>query len=175
MTKSAPRKVAARKARSALKSTAKARKGNRPPPHKVAAKLRNNIAAETVRESHRLIDAQFEPFRRSQVPDIVCVLAERNVVQARELYESSKTTLKAVSESWQQSFGAAGQGAMTLNRRVADLAERNINSGFDLATDLAGARNLADVMELQATYWRRLLGDLQKEKRSFNPPSRKAE
>jgi hypothetical protein len=37
-----------------------------------------------------------------------------------------------------------------LNRRFIDLAERNSNTGFDLATGLAGARNLAEVMELQA-------------------------
>ena len=55
MTKSAPRKVAARKARSASKSTANARSRNRRTPQKVAAKLRNDIAAETVRESHQLI------------------------------------------------------------------------------------------------------------------------
>ena len=166
MTKSAPRKVAARKARSASKHTAKARGRNHQTPQKVAAKLRNNVAAETVRESHRMIDAQFDPFRRSQVPDTFRVLAERNVAQARELYEGSKNTLQAVLESWQKSFGAAGQGAATLNRRFIDLAERNINTGFDLATGLAGARDLAEVMELQATYWRKLLSDLQAERRA---------
>ena len=165
MTKSAPRKVAARKARSSSKRTAKAR-GNHQTPQKVAAKLRNNVAAETVRESHRMIDAQFDPFRRSQGPDTFRVLAERNVAQARELYEGSKNTLQAVLESSQKSFGAAGQGAATLNRRFIDLAERNINTGFDLATGLAGARDLAEVMELQATYWRKLLSDLQAERRA---------
>ena len=40
------------------------------------------------------------------------------------------------------------------------MAERNINASFDLATGLAGARNLAEVMELQAAYWRKLLGEL---------------
>ena len=161
MTKSAPRKVAARKARSASKSTAQARGRNRRTPQK----RRNNIAAETVRESHRMIDAQFDPFRRSQVPDTFRVLAERNVAQARELYESSKNTLQAVLENWQKSFGAAGKGAARVNRRVIDLAERNINTGFDLATDLAGARNLGEVMELQASYWRKLLGELQAHQR----------
>ena len=164
MTKSTPRKVAARKARSASKHTAKARGRNHQTPQKVAAK--HNVAAETVRESHRMIDAQFDPFRRSQVPDTFRVLAERNVAQARELYEGSKNTLQAVLESWQKSFGAAGQGAATLNRRFIDLAERNINTGFDLATGLAGARDLAEVMELQATYWRKLLSDLQAERRA---------
>ena len=166
MTKSAPRKVAARKARSASKRTAKARGRNHQTPQKVAAKLRNNVVAETIRESNRIIDAQFDPFRRSQMPDTFRVLAERNVAQARELYEDSKDTLQAVLESWQKSFGAAGQGAATLNRRVIDLAERNINTGVDLATDLAGARNLVEVMELQTTYWRKLLGESQAERRA---------
>ena len=161
MTKSAPRKVAARKARSASKRTAKTRDRN----HQ-AAKLRNNVAAETIRESHRIIDAQFDPFRRSQMPDTFRVLAERNVAQARELFEGSKNTLQAVLESWQKSFGAAGQSAATLNRRFIDLAERNINTGFDLATDLAGARNLVEVIEVQATHWQKLLGNLQAQRRA---------
>ena len=159
MTKSAPRKVAARKARSASKSTAQARGRNRRTPQK----RRNNIAAETVRESRQLIEAQFD--RVSHVPDTLRVLAERNVAQARELYENSKNTLQAVLENWQKSFGVAGKGAARVNRRVIDLAERNINTGFDLATDLAGARNLGEVMELQATYWRKLLGELQAHQR----------
>jgi len=119
-----------------------------------------------------MIDAQFEPFSQSQVPETLRILAERNVAQARQVYESSKSTLQAVLESWQKSFGVAGQGATALNRRVTDLAERNINSGFDLATDLAGARNLIEVVELQATYWRKLLGALQADQRGGSVSSR---
>ena len=50
---------------------------------------------------------------------------------------------------------------MTLNRQIIDIAERNIDTGFDLATGLAGARNLAEVTELQAAYWRKVLGEIQ--------------
>jgi hypothetical protein len=165
MTKSVPRKVAARKARSAKSKTskrsAKARAGDSQVSGKVAAKLRNNVAAETGRESQRMTEARFDTIRRTQVPDSFRVLAERNVAQAREVYEGSKHTLEAVLDSWQRSFSAAGQGAAVLNRRFIDVAERNINSGFDLATDLAGARNLFEVMELQAAYWRKLFDGLQ--------------
>jgi hypothetical protein len=85
--------------------------------------------------------------------------AERSVVQAREIHERSKYTLQFVSENWQRSLGAAGQGAMALNRRLIDIAERNINAGFDLATSLCRAKNLADVMELQAAYWQKQFGE----------------
>jgi hypothetical protein len=36
-----------------------------------------------------------------------------------------------------------------------DIARRNLNSGVDLANSLAGAKNLAEIVELQATYWRK--------------------
>ena len=34
------------------------------------------------------------------------------------------------------------------------------NSGFDLAKSLAGAKNLSEMVELQAAYWQKLLGAL---------------
>jgi hypothetical protein len=36
-----------------------------------------------------------------------------------------------------------------------DIARRNLNSGVDLANSLAGAKNLAEIVELQAAYWRK--------------------
>ena len=161
MTKSAS-KVAARKTRNANPKTASKGRGKAGNKHyKPAAK----VAAEMVRNTHRKTTALFEQFPVAQVPDTFRVLAERNVAHTRELYEGSKNTLQAVLESWQKSFGAAGQGAAVLNRRFIDLAERNINTGFDLATGLAGARDFGEVMELQATYWRKLFGELQAHQR----------
>jgi len=132
---------------------------------KAATKLRNNVAAETVRET-RMIDAPFDQFRRPQVTDTLRVLAERNVAQTRELYEGSKNNLQAVLESWQKSFSAAGQNAMALNRKMLDVAERNMDTGFDLAIGLATARNLGEVMELQAAYWHKIASALQTQPKS---------
>jgi hypothetical protein len=153
MTKSAP-KAAARKVRNANPKTASKGKA-RNKPRKTAPK----VAAEMVRDTYRKTTAQFEQFRGPQMPDTLRVLAESNVAQTRELYERSKNTLQAAFESWQKSFGAVGQGAVALNRQIINIAERNIDTGFDLATGLAGARTLAQVMELQAAYWSKLLGD----------------
>ena len=67
------------------------------------------------------------------MPEAMRALAEKNVAQTREIYERSKTALDAVLESWERSFDAVGQGAVALNRKVIDIAQRNINSSFDLA------------------------------------------
>ena len=83
-------------------------------------------------------------------------LAEKSVVRTRELCERS---LEAVLESWER-FVDAGQGAVALNRKAIDIARRNINTGFGLAVTLARAKNLAEIIELQAAYWNKHLGEL---------------
>jgi phasin len=101
-------------------------------------------------------NAQSEAFRDPQVPNSMRALAERNVAQTRELYERSKNTLHAVLESIERSY----EGTVALSRRIIDIAERNVSSGFELAMSLAGAKNLAEVMNLQAAYWRKQFGNL---------------
>lgn len=165
MTRSAAHKVGAQKAPKAHskktpKNTAKARDRRHKTASKVAAKMRNNLAAETLRDTYRRIIAPFDQFRHSQVPNTMRVLAERNVAQTRELYGGSKNALQAVLESWQKSFSAAGQAALSFNRKITDVAERNMETGFDLAIGLAGARNLAEIMELQSAYWHKIAGGL---------------
>lgn len=87
----------------------------------------SKVAAEKARETA----ARFEEFAR-ETPETMRVLAEKNITQAREVYERSKNALEAVLDSWETSFDAANQGAMALNRKIIDIAQRNINSGFEL-------------------------------------------
>ena len=91
------------------------------------------------------------------MPESVRALAEKSVAQTRELYEHS---LEAVLENWERFVVAAGQGAVALNRKAIDIARHNINSGFGFAVSLTRAKNLAEIMELQAAYWRKQFGDL---------------
>src|SRR5215468_2282922 len=100
---------------------------------------------------------KFEELARdAQIPDSMRTLAEKSVVQTRELCERS---LEAVLESWER-FVDAGQGAVALNRKAIDITRRNISTGFGVAVSLAGAKNLAEIMELQAAYWNKQLGEL---------------
>jgi hypothetical protein len=63
--------------------------------------------------------------------------------------------------SWNKSFGAVTRGAVALNLKVIDITERNISTGFDLAMNLAGARNMAEAVEMQSAHWRKQLNQLQ--------------
>ena len=94
------------------------------------------------------------------MPASMRALAEMNVAQTRALYQRSANAFEAVFESWEDCLDAAGQGAVALNRKIMDIAERNISTGFDLATRLARAKNPVEAIELQAAYWRKQFGEL---------------
>jgi hypothetical protein len=114
-----------------------------------------------MRGTRRYMVDQFEDFRNAQVPPTLRDLAERNVSQTRALYERSKNAVQSVLVSWNKSFGAANQGAVALNLKIIDMTERNISTGFDLAMNLAGAKNVAEAVEMQSAYWRKQLSQLQ--------------
>ena len=82
------------------------------------------------------------------------------VDQSREVYDRSKDALDTSVVTLERAFDAAGQGAVALNRKIIDIAQRNVNSGFDLAKSLAGAKNLSEILELQAAYWQKQWGTL---------------
>ena len=81
-------------------------------------------------------------------------------IRAGEVYDRSKDALDASVATLERTFDAAGQGAVALNRKIIDIAQRNVNSGFDLAKSLAGAKNLSEMVELQAAYWQKQLNTL---------------
>ena len=156
MTKSSARKAPAEKARGTYRKTT--RKVGAKKAHSTNRRAASKTVAEKARATYRKTAAQLEEFARdAQMPESMRALAEKSVSQTRELYVHS---LEAVLESWEGFVVAAGQGAVALNRKAIDIARRNINSGFSLAESLAGAKNLAEAMELQTTYWRKQVGDL---------------
>ena len=81
------------------------------------------------------------------VPEAVRAMAEKAVDQSREAYDRSKDALDASVATFERTFDAAGQGAVAFNRKIIDIAQRNVNSGFDLAKSLAGAKNLSEMVE----------------------------
>jgi phasin len=94
------------------------------------------------------------------VPDGVRALADKAVAQTRDAYDRSWDAFNVSLSTFERTFDAAGQGAAAFNRKIVDLARRNVDASFDLATSLAAAKNLADMVELQAAFWRKQFGVL---------------
>ena len=87
-------------------------------------------------------------------------MAEKSVAQIREINDRTKDALDASIATFERTFDGAGRSATAFNRKIIDIAQRNVNSCFDLANSLAGAKNLAEMMELQGAYWRKQFGAL---------------
>jgi phasin len=112
-------------------------------------------AAEQARDAFRKSAAEFERLSLdTTVPESVRALAEKTVTQTREAYERAKDTLEEAVDALERSFDAAGQGATAFNRKLIDITQRNLNASFDLAKRLAGAKNLAEIVEVQSAYVR---------------------
>jgi phasin len=92
---------------------------------------------------------------KADLPEAVRAAAEKSVAQTREVYDRSKDALDASIALFEKTFDAAGQGAAVFNGKIIDLGRRNVNSVFDLAKSLAGARNPSDIVQVQAAYWQK--------------------
>jgi phasin len=118
-------------------------------------------AADQARAAYRNMTDQLGQLGLdTSVPEGVRALAEKTVVQTREAYDRSLDAFDVSLMTFERSFEAAGQGAIAFNRKIVDIARRNVGAGFDLATSLAGAKSLVDIVELQAAFWRKQFGIL---------------
>jgi hypothetical protein len=142
-----------RKAKQTSRTSAEAKGGS----HHTSAL---SVAKDQMRGTRRYMVDQFGDFRNAQVPATLRDLAEKNVSQTRALYERSKDAVQSVLVSWNKSFSAVNQGAVALNLKLIGMTERNISTGFDLAMNLAGAKNVAEAVEMQSAYWRKQLSEL---------------
>ena len=115
--------------------------------------LSPQVAAEVARDTFRKAAKEFESFKLdTTVPESVRKLAEKTVNQSREAYERGKDALEEAIDALERSFDAAGQGATAFNRKLIDLSQRNLNSVFDLAKSLAGAKTVGEIVELQSAF-----------------------
>jgi phasin len=118
--------------------------------------LNPEVTARKSGETYRNANGQFEAMAPDAVfPNTARELTEKTLAQTREAYEHSKDALEAALETIERSYDAMGQGAAALNRKIIEIAQRNLNSGFDLARSLATAKTLSEMVELRAAYWRR--------------------
>jgi phasin len=119
-----------------------------------AAAKTAKAATQTVESYAATAQENLEKFDVA-VPEAFRSAAENVVNQSREAYERSKGAMEGTVEMLEKSFDKTGQGSAAINRKVIDIMQTNVNSGFEFARDLAGARNVAEVFERQAAFARK--------------------
>ena len=127
----------------------------------MTALFNSQAAADQARKTYLNVTARLGLLGLdNSIPDSVRELAVKTVAQTREACDRSTAAFDKSVSAFVRSFAAAGQRAAAFNRKMVDIATRNVASNFDLAKSLAGAKNLADMVELQSAYWRKQFGVL---------------
>jgi phasin len=118
-------------------------------------------AADQARDAYRNVTARLGVLDLNPtIPEGVRALAEKTVAQTRQVYDRSSDTFDASVATFEKTFDAAGKNATAFYRKIIDISRRNLNSVFDLATSLAGAKDLAEIVELQRAHWQKQWGTL---------------
>lgn len=83
------------------------------------------------------------------------LLAESAMTKSRDAYEQAKDAMEDAVETLEASLDKAGTGVTEMNRKVMDITQSNLNSGFELARSLAEARDLSQIVEIQSAFARK--------------------
>lgn len=89
-----------------------------------------------------------------EIPQQLRELAERNVEQARTAYTQFMDAMGKAAGMWASAIPAneVTSGFKVVQERAVRFAKQNAEAGFALAGEIAGAKDLQDVLAIQARY-----------------------
>jgi phasin len=90
-----------------------------------------------------------EPF---QIPPEMRALAEKSVEQAKQAVEGFISAAHRTVSAFEGQAETARKGAKDVGAKAMDFAEKNITSSFDFAQKLVRAKDMQEMLELQASY-----------------------
>jgi phasin len=101
-----------------------------------------------------------------QIPPEMRAIAEKSVEQAKQAVESFISAAHRTATALEGQAETARKGAKDVGQKAVDFAAQNIASSFELAQKLVRAKDMQEMMELQASYIRtqmQVLGEQAKE------------
>jgi len=95
--------------------------------------------------------AHTSPF---EVPEPIRELAEKNVAQARATYGQFMDAMAQAIGVWAKAMPSneVTSSFKTIQERAIRFAKQNGEAGFALASELAGAKNIQDMLAIQSRY-----------------------
>ncbi|MBX9757978.1 MAG: phasin [Beijerinckiaceae bacterium] len=107
-----------------------------------------------------------------QIPAEMREFAERSVVQARKAFEGFMGAVHKTAETME---GAAPSlGVKDMGSKAVSFAETNVNAAFDLAQKLVHAKDVQEVLALQAEYLKSQMEAIQLQAREMGDAVQKA-
>jgi phasin len=107
------------------------------------------------------------------IPPEMREFAERSVAQARKAFEGFMGAVQKTSGALETGT-AAIPGAKDMSAKAVAFAESNVNSAFDLADKLVHAKDMQDVMAIQADYLKTQLAAIEAQMKELGDAVQKA-
>ena len=92
---------------------------------------------------------------RFEVPPEMRAFAEKSVEQARQAFDGFISAAHHAMSTFEGQAEGARKGARDVAEKAMTFAQQNIASSFELAEQLVKARDVQEVMRLQADYIKR--------------------
>jgi len=111
---------------------------------------------------------------RFEVPPEMRAFAEKSVEQARQAVDGFISAAHQAMSAFEGQAKTARKGARDVTEKAMTFAERNIASAFAFAQDLVQARDLQEVLRLQADYIRQQMQALHEQAQELGESTSKA-
>jgi phasin len=93
-----------------------------------------------------------DPMSNFEIPGDMRQLAENSVAQAKVAFDGFITAAQKAVDALEGQTAAAQAGAKDVGRKAVSFAERNMTTTFEFAQKLVRAKDLQEVMRLQAEF-----------------------
>ena len=107
------------------------------------------------------------------IPPEMREFAERSVAQARKAFEGFMGAVQKTTGALDNG-AVAIPGAKDMSAKAVAFAESNVNSAFDLADKLVHAKDMQDVMSIQAEYLKTQLAAIETQMKELGDAVQKA-
>jgi phasin len=87
-----------------------------------------------------------------EIPPQIREMAEKNVAQTKDALNQFMTMAREAQEMMMKSQGEAMKSALDIQTKAMGYAQRNVEEGFRLASDLAKARDVKEYTDIQTRY-----------------------
>ena len=111
---------------------------------------------------------------RFEIPADMRAFAEKSVEQARQAFDGFMSAAQQALSTFEGQAEVARKGARDVTAKAMTFATQNIASSFQLAQQLVRARDVQEVMRLQADYVQRQLQVLQEQARELGASTSEA-
>jgi phasin len=113
------------------------------------------------------------PAEQFQIPPEMRAMAEKTVEQAKQAVEGFISAAHRTVSTLEGQAETARKGAKDVGEMAMNYAEQNIASSFDFAQQLVRAKDVREMLELQAAYVRTQMQMLAEQAKELGQSTRK--